>query len=529
MVFAEALDRLSRDQEDVAGIFKRLSFAVVKIVTLSEGEISPLHVGLKGTMNALFLKDLADKTRRGLQGRIEAGKSAGGLCFGYDVVKKYDDDGELIRGDRRINNAEAVVVRKIFKAFASGQSPRQLAKALKAEAVPGPQGKVWTDTTIGGRAIRGTGILNKELYVGRLVWNRLRYIKDPDTGKRVSRPNPGSDWIVQNVPDLRIIDDALWDQVKERQAAILKRFETKPGPNKLNHTHRRKFLLSGLLSCGTCGGNYTVSGQNRYGCFNHYNRGTCDNKRTIKRLEIEARVIAGLKDKLLAPNLVAEFIKSFQEETNALNHDREIAAGQDKASLAKTERSIKSILDAIEDGRYQRSMRDRLDDLERQKVQIKARLAKASPQLPRIHPNIAEIYRTKIQRLEDALARPDDAREAAEAMRGLIENIVLTPGKKRGEIKAELYGELAAILALTLGQKPKPALDNGDMRFHFGCGGTQHPLCTFRRQRIAAQPTKAAFDHPASGDDLEALACGGRLTISSLSPAPVALPAATGP
>ena len=55
MVFAEALDRLSRDQEDVAGIFKRLSFAGVKIVTLSEGEISPLRIGLKGTMNALFL------------------------------------------------------------------------------------------------------------------------------------------------------------------------------------------------------------------------------------------------------------------------------------------------------------------------------------------------------------------------------------------------------------------------------------------------------------------------------------------
>ncbi len=80
VVFAGALDRLSRDQEDVAGVFKRLSFAGVKTITLSEGEISHLHVGLKGTMNALFLKDLADKTRRGLQGRIEAGKSSGGLC-----------------------------------------------------------------------------------------------------------------------------------------------------------------------------------------------------------------------------------------------------------------------------------------------------------------------------------------------------------------------------------------------------------------------------------------------------------------
>lgn len=68
LVLAEALDRLSRDQEDIAGVYKRLRFAGVQMVTLAEGEISELHVGLKGTMNALFLKDLAEKTRRGLRG-----------------------------------------------------------------------------------------------------------------------------------------------------------------------------------------------------------------------------------------------------------------------------------------------------------------------------------------------------------------------------------------------------------------------------------------------------------------------------
>ena len=78
LILAEAMDRLSRDQEDIAGLFKRMGYADVKIVTLSEGEISHLHVGLKGTMNALFLKDLADKTRRGLRGRVETGKSGGG-------------------------------------------------------------------------------------------------------------------------------------------------------------------------------------------------------------------------------------------------------------------------------------------------------------------------------------------------------------------------------------------------------------------------------------------------------------------
>src|SRR2546426_12175545 len=58
IVMAEALDRFSRDQEDTAGLFKRLTFAGVNIVTLAEGDITHLHIGLKGTMNALFLKTL---------------------------------------------------------------------------------------------------------------------------------------------------------------------------------------------------------------------------------------------------------------------------------------------------------------------------------------------------------------------------------------------------------------------------------------------------------------------------------------
>lgn len=76
VVLSEALDRISRDQEDVAGVFKRLRFAGVTIFTLSEGEINELHVGLKGTMNALFLKDLALKTHSGIRGRVERAGTA---------------------------------------------------------------------------------------------------------------------------------------------------------------------------------------------------------------------------------------------------------------------------------------------------------------------------------------------------------------------------------------------------------------------------------------------------------------------
>src|SRR5712664_459240 len=103
VVVSEALDRLSRDQEDVAALFKHLSFSGVKLLTLAEGEISELHVGLKGTMNALFLKDLAQKTWRGLEGRVRQGRSGGGICYGYDVIRELDAHGAAVNGGRRIN------------------------------------------------------------------------------------------------------------------------------------------------------------------------------------------------------------------------------------------------------------------------------------------------------------------------------------------------------------------------------------------------------------------------------------------
>ena len=163
VVVAEALDRVSRDQADVAVLFKYLRFAGVPVVTLAEGEITELHVGLKGTMNALFLKDLAAKTRRGLRGRVEKGRSGGGLCYGYDVAKVTNGAGEPVRGERTINDAEAAIVRRVFRDFAGGVSPRANAKRLNAEGVPGPSGKLWTDSTIRGHAKRGTGFINNEL------------------------------------------------------------------------------------------------------------------------------------------------------------------------------------------------------------------------------------------------------------------------------------------------------------------------------------------------------------------------------
>ena len=178
-------------------------------------------------MNALFLKDLADKTRRGLRGRVEAGKSGGGNAYGYDVVRSYDPNGEPVRGGRTINAAEAAVVREIFSRYAAGEAPRRIAFDLNARRIPAPRGGAWSASTLNGNRARGTGVLNNEMYIGRLVWNRLSYVKDPDTGKRRSRANADDAVVAVEAPELAIVPRELWDAVKARQAGLDERAAAK--------------------------------------------------------------------------------------------------------------------------------------------------------------------------------------------------------------------------------------------------------------------------------------------------------------
>jgi site-specific DNA recombinase len=290
IIVTESLDRLSRDQEDIAHIFKRITFAGGRIVTVSEGEINELHIGLKGTMGALYLKDLADKTRRGLRGRVEAGKSGGGNSYGYDVVRGAGPDGQPLTGERRINAQEAAIVRRIFEDYAAGVSPRAIAKRLNAEGVSGPLGGTWGPSTIHGNRQRGTGILNNELYIGRLVWNRLRYVKDPRTGTRVSRLNPDSGRIIQNVAALRMVDQDLWEHVKTRQGALEAGRRSGEAPGYWER-RRPRYLFTGRMRCAVCGGGIVHFNKVYIGCANARNKGTCDNKATMRRDDLEARTL----------------------------------------------------------------------------------------------------------------------------------------------------------------------------------------------------------------------------------------------
>ncbi|UWQ60411.1 recombinase family protein [Leisingera caerulea] len=452
VVLSEALDRLSRDQADIAAIYKRLSFTGVRIVTLAEGEIGELHVGLKGTMNQLFLKDLADKTRRGLRGRVEAGRSGGGNSYGYDVIRRLGADGLPVNGERRINEAEAAIIRRVFADFAAGHSPKAIAHRLNNEAIPGPRSKLWRDTAIRGHRTRGTGLLNNELYIGRLVWNRLRYVKDPQTGKRVSRLNDPSDWITTEVPELRIVDDSLWEAVKARQGQI----EAEPRVQAMKATRfwekRRKLhLLTGLAFCGSCGGPLAAAGRDYLACSAARKLGTCSHKNSVRRPVLEDAVLGLLRARLMQPDAVAAFVKAFTKAANTEADGQEAARARLKSERATASRKLDGLYDAIAEGLRTPGLLTRLEELEARISEIDTELAAPAPVPVRFNPNLSELYRKKVAELAATLSNPEIRTEALETVRGLIERVVVS--HENGQATVALEGALAAMIGLAQNAK----------------------------------------------------------------------------
>ncbi|MGQ3488081.1 recombinase family protein [Roseovarius pacificus] len=446
VVLSEALDRLSRDQADVATLYKRLSFYGVRVVTLSEGEINELHVGLKGTMNQLFLKDLANKTRRGLRGRVEAGRSGGGKSYGYDVVRRLGEDGEVVTGERTINDHEAQIIRKIFREFSEGHSPKAIARKLNDDQMPGPRGRMWRDTAIRGHRTRGTGILNNELYIGRMVWNRLRYIKDPSTGKRVSRQNPESEWVITQVPELRIVDDALWAAVKHRQGEI----ESSPRvlgikESRFWERRRKTHLLTGLLHCGCCGGGFAAVGRDYVACSAARKLRTCTQTKSFKRGALEAAVLDLLKERLMQPDAVAEFVSAFTSEANGQRNAQEAdrrRVQNDRDTLAS---KLDGLYDAVANGLRTDGLLQRLEQMEADLRALDETLKAPAPSPVRLHPNLSEHYRSKVRALAETLSDPEIRTAALDIIRGLIERVIVTVDAD-GQVLLELHGAITAMV-----------------------------------------------------------------------------------
>ncbi len=453
VALAESLDRFSRDQEDTASLFKRFSFYGVQLVTVTEQVIGPLHIGLKGTMNALYLSDLSQRTHRGLRGLVERGKSAGGRCYGYRVTTT---------GERAIHDGEAVMIVRIFREYVAGISPTRIAQALNLEHVAGPHGSDWGPTTIHGHAKRGTGILNNELYIGRIVWNRQRFVKNPETGKRLARIRPAAELVVCERPELRIVPEDLWVEAKQRQASTRHQID-----RAMWRARRHQYLFSGLLHCAVCGYGYVSYGSGRLACTGARDRGVCQNRRTIARREVEQRVLDAIEHKAMRPELFDVFCAEVRAAAHAYTQAHRSRAAVSARERATLDRAIASLVQFIKDGGESASVRTELAALEARKAAASVETFAPRPRLT-IPANLAAEYRAEFARLrQDAEAQALEP-HGREALRAMVVDVRLQP---------DAHG-----LAIEVTGTWSPILDRAGLPLTAveidGCGGSQPTIPT---------------------------------------------------
>ncbi len=442
VIVVEALDRLSRDMEDLAGIHKRLSFLGIEIRAVHEGVVNTVLVGLRGLVGQLYREDNAHKVRRGQAGRVGKGLNAGGLTYGYEPVP--GDPGK-----RMIVEAEAEVVRRIFRDYVDGRTPRDIAHDLNAERIAPPRGRAWNASTINGNMQRGNGILNNELYAGRLVWNKVRMVKDPDTGKRISRPNAESDWQATDVPDLAIVGRELFDAVQKRKKA---RSVTHPSQQR-----RPRHILSGLLKCGACGAGMASNGKDPSGririrCSAATESGICPDPKTFYLNTVEAAVLNGLTAELRHPEVIAEYVRTYHTERKRLAADANRKRLQLERRLGELNREIDRLVDAIAKGQGDPAVlgpKSTLLDGDRKK--ITAELAETAPttEAVALHPAMLARHEEQMTRLQSTLAGGirDGDTECSEAIRDLVETVtVFRDGARAGGVQVEISGRLTALL-----------------------------------------------------------------------------------
>jgi len=165
---------------------------------------------------------------------------------------------------------------------------------------------------------------------------------------------------------------------------------------------------------------------------------------------LEPLILDALRDRLMAPERVAAFVEAFISEWNRAL--AETSSGRDESvrELAKVERKLGGLIDAIADGFRAKDLQSQLDELQARRETLTASLEAPAPAQPRLHPNLAQVYRDKVARLHEALKSGSGAQEAIEGTRRLIERIILTPVSDARGFEIELIGEIAAMVRLGL-------------------------------------------------------------------------------
>ena len=388
------VSRLGRDKADLFKTIDILTFQQVHVLFVEDGLDSKepwfeeaFHS--RAQQAARFSKSLSIKVRNGRDGRFIAGYNPGGGCYGYDNVPDEDftRKGEYgrpaVKGVLQVINAEqAVIVTRIFTAFATGKSLGRIAKMLNLEGVPPSQMARKRDRPSWCKSAIAT-ILRNSRYVGKVAWNASTQVLSPETGKFERRTTPEHLWLHKAMEHLRIVSDQLWEQVQAQFVRTTKGFGVARAGGMSRTERSRKYLFSGLLRCGVCGGNMTITTTNPpvYGCADHRNRHSCANKKTIRVDVLESAFLSTLGQRLEDETLSEELVHSLLQHLNsargkAIQEQIDAQAGHHKLeeTLGSLRTQRDNLVRAIKEIGHSRSLLAELTDVEARIERIEQQL-----------------------------------------------------------------------------------------------------------------------------------------------------------
>jgi site-specific DNA recombinase len=331
IVLIDDTSRLSRKLADSINLFDRLLFAGVRIVFVSQGidsdsEQADVLMGTHGIVDSLYIRELAKKTYRGVEGVVLKHQHSGGRIFGYrsvpieDATKRDQYGRPLIAGARlQVDGIQAKAIRRIFSLYASGLSIKATTKKMNADKIASPTPRAGRQHSWAPSSIRG--ILQNERYRGVVFWAKTKKLRNPQTGKKIQRPTEKS--IRVEMPEQRIVSDKLWQAVQERLAFVNRKWGAQGQKGGFMNISGASspYIFSGLLKCGLCGHNITlVSGTGsrrrtaRYGCPFYSGRGTCKNSRLVARDTLEKELLRKLQHDVLSPEAIRYVLNRVESE-----------------------------------------------------------------------------------------------------------------------------------------------------------------------------------------------------------------------
>lgn len=452
------LSRLSRDDYELKGVLRKLIFIGIRIIGVADGYDSDrkghkIHAGFKGLMNELHLDDIRAWTHKGMAGKAEDGFNCGGRTYGYRNIPIEDPTGKkdaynrpaIIAVRYEIDETQAAVVKQIHEWYAAGYSYKWIAHELNRQRIPSSRNTTWAISAI-------KVILENEMYEGILIWNRRNWVKHPETGKRTYKERPKEEWIIKENPELRIVPPDTIEPVRLRQKKNSNIYQT-------NTLSAQRYLFSGIMVCAECGGNFVISGKDRYGCASNKCRGpeVCSNGVTVSRHIVEERLLRGIKEQLASPGNFEKFkrgaVRVLEEHKNT--DQSEMLQRQ----LKDATRERDNILTAIKAGIITPTTKTALESAEGAMQDIERRLKEtATISVSGILPKAMERYQQAIEGLNNEFGK--HMPQARDIIKSLVGEKIRI--HRRGDhLEAELQDNSTAILAKCMNY----TFDS------FGCGG----------------------------------------------------------